>query len=225
MSDSTDKLGEALRRVEVEERAVESETWSEPNSGLPLEEMADITVGIVVRPADLYVKHGGVAALRSLNVAPNRLLDADTVHISEEGHEQHRKSSLLGDEVVVVRSGRPGDAAVIPLDGEPRNAIDLLIVRCREGLKPEYLSRYLNSSNARRQLLGRSAGTAQQHLNASQLKQVLVPILPLETQEELLIKFHSIDEVREGIRRSIDDLRILASALREHFMKGAGDVY
>ncbi|MHB1526950.1 MAG: restriction endonuclease subunit S [Candidatus Dormibacteria bacterium] len=214
---------EALRSVSPQiallSRALESGTWEEPFADHRLGEIADVTVGIVVRPADLYVKVGGVPALRSLNIAPNRILNDDMVYISETGHAQHKKSSLSGGDVVVVRSGRPGDAAVIPSDSGARNAVDLLIVRCHDSVKPEYLCRYLNSSVARRQLLGRSAGTAQQHLNASQLKQILVPVAHLGAQERLLKTFRVLDHLSEEVRRSLNTSSALASALLEGLLR------
>ena len=72
-------------------------------------------MGIVVKPADLYVPLGqGVPALRSLNVLKNRVVWDECVEISHEGQESHQKSALKAGDVVIVRSGRPGDAAVFP---------------------------------------------------------------------------------------------------------------
>jgi len=76
--------------------------------------MRKITVGIVVKPADLYVAAGkGVRALRSLNVLPGRFVLNEVVEISVEGHAAHQKSALSAGDIVIVRTGRPGDAAVV----------------------------------------------------------------------------------------------------------------
>ena len=54
----------------------------------------EIVVGIVIKPASWYIDSGGVPALRSLNVFPNRYDLQDLVYLSRDGHEQHSKSQL-----------------------------------------------------------------------------------------------------------------------------------
>ncbi|MBU1660669.1 MAG: restriction endonuclease subunit S, partial [Chloroflexi bacterium] len=127
-----------------------------------------LTVGIVVKPADWYVSDGeGVPALRSLNVLPGKLQLADLIHISQEGHEVHHKSQLTAGDIVVVRSGRPGDATVIPENFGPLNCIDLVIATPTDAILPDYFVAYLNSPPGRREFTAGMAGTAQQHFNVS----------------------------------------------------------
>lgn len=197
--------------------AVTSAVWASHAQTEPLQTLADVTVGIVVKPAALYVDGGGVPALRSLNVLPNRLVEDELVYISEGAHHDRAKSQLQGGEVVVVRSGRPGDAAVVPMDGDERHAIDLLIVRCRSDIKPAYLSTYLNSREGRAQMLGRSAGTAQQHLNAGQLKQVKIPIIDLASQDVVVERAEASDRFRSQLAMAETQLLIAQQSLREGF--------
>lgn len=191
-----------------------------------LAEVADVTVGIVVKPADLYVPDGGIPALRSLNVSPGRLVWDEVVSISSEGHHAHTKSRLATGDVVIVRSGRPGDAAVIPDGLGELNAIDLLIARCRtgSGISPDILVTYLNSSRGRAQMLGRSAGTAQQHLNAGQLKQVRIPLLPLFEQQRIREQVDTANLVRRVALDELATVRDLRSSLLAECLKGSVDV-
>lgn len=215
---------EAVEAAVAEHRdAVAADAWRSSASSCALAELADITVGIVVKPAALYVEDGGVPALRSLNVIPNQLDETELVRISRAGHHMHRKSQLAPGDVVVVRTGRPGDAAVIPADGVERNAIDLLIVRCSEGLHPQFLSCYLNSAVGRSQTLGRSAGTAQQHLNAGQLQRVQIPTISMQEQLRIVRLVEESDRLR---RSAVDAARAAVSTrtmLREHLLHGVVD--
>ena len=144
-----------------------------------------ITVGIVVKPAALYAEQG-VLALRGLNVFPNRFLLDDVVRIREDAHAQHVKSQICQGDVLVVRTGRPGDAAVATPEVVGANCIDLIIARCGERLRPEYLARFLNSPAARRAFLVGAVGTAQQHFNVGALKRLLVPCPSLAQQDAAL---------------------------------------
>ncbi|MEL7485541.1 MAG: hypothetical protein AAFN41_14460, partial [Planctomycetota bacterium] len=86
-------------------------------------------------------------------------------------------------DVVIVRSGRPGDAAVIPESANGLNAIDLIVSTPGERLLPGYFCRFLNSLAGRRQFASGIAGTAQLHFNVSLFKKLLIPLPPLSVQE------------------------------------------
>ena len=145
------------------------------------------TVGIVVKPADLYVTDGsGVPALRSLNVLRNRLSWDNCVHIAEEGHANHQKSALSAGDVVVVRSGRPGDAAVIPELDHDLNAVDLIVSTPGPTLRSDFFCRFLNSAAGRRQFASGIAGTAQLHFNVSLFKKLKLPLPPLDVQDQFI---------------------------------------
>ena len=201
--------------------AVAAEIWRTSVDESVLSDLAEVTVGIVVKPAALYVENGGVPTLRSLNVLPGRLVEDDLVHISSDGHLSHGKSKLIAGDVVVVRTGRPGDAAVIPDDGVQRNAIDLLIVRCGPELRPEYLMCYLNSALGRSQMLGRSAGTAQQHLNAGQIKQVRIPVVNPQVQDQVVRLVESSQSLASQVSATESFLESTRRSLREHLLLGA----
>jgi type I restriction enzyme S subunit len=146
-----------------------------------------LTVGIVIKPAELYVQGaGGVPALRSLNVLPGRLMLDDLVRISQAGHREHDKSRLRVGDVVVVRTGRPGDAAVIPGDLGELNCIDLIIATPAKTLRSDYLSAVLNSPIGRRQFAAGTTGTAQQHFNVGAFRKMQLPVPSLGDQDELL---------------------------------------
>lgn len=159
------------------------------------------TVGIVVKPADWYVPAGhGVPALRSLNVLKNRLSWDDYVEISHGGHEFHQKSALRAGDVVIVRSGRPGDAAVIPELEHPLNAIDLIISTTGPELRPEFFCRFLNSVAGRRQFASGIAGTAQLHFNVELFKKLRIPVPPLAEQDMFIARAQQFDGTLNDLR-------------------------
>lgn len=178
-----------------------------------------ITVGIVVKPASYYVPKG-VPALRSLNVFPDRFVLDDVVELSESGHAAHQKSRLRQGDVVVVRSGRPGDAAVIGPELDGANCIDLIIVRPNERLRPEYLSRFLNSAFGRRQFASGTAGTAQQHFNVGEFKRLQIPLPSLPEQDRIVGILRGLNEEFDVLGRHIDTTKALSHRLREHLLFG-----
>jgi type I restriction enzyme S subunit len=140
----------------------------------------DVTVGIVVTPSEWYTDHG-VTALRGLNVRPGSIDLHDTVYLTEEGHRLHGKSELRAGDVVVVRTGQAGAAAVVPRELHGANCVDLLLIR--PGLMdPLFLSFVLNSDWTQKHIASHSVGSIQAHFNVGALRELPVPAAPPEAQ-------------------------------------------
>ena len=85
----------------------------------------EVTVGIVITPAKWYSDEG-VPAIRGTNVLPGRIDMSDMVYLTSEGHSLHKKSALCEGDLVVVRTGQAGSAAVVPKELDGANCIDVL---------------------------------------------------------------------------------------------------
>jgi type I restriction enzyme S subunit len=160
----------------------------------PCKDLMDkITVGIVVKPADLYVPAGkGVRALRSLNVLPGRFALDEVVEISVEGHAEHQKSALRVGDIAIVRTGRPGDAAVVTPDLADTNCIDLILARPGASISAEYVVAFLNSQFGRRIFSSGTTGTAQQHFNVGEFSKLKLPVPPLAVQVDFVSRLSAM---------------------------------
>lgn len=158
------------------------------------------TVGIVIKPAALYVPEGtGIPALRSLNITPHRIVMSDCVNISHEGHRDQKKSRLQPGDLAIVRSGRPGDAVVIPDGLGELNCIDLIIATPGEHLRSEFLCAVLNSRYGRRQFASGIAGTAQKHFNVGLFKKLKIPVPSLVTQDGFIAHMHQLQRATTSL--------------------------
>ncbi len=146
--------------------------------------VADITVGIVVEPSKYYVEDG-VPALRSLNVQPGRVVAEDLVYISEQANELHKKSKLRAGDIVAVRTGQPGTAAVVPEHLDGINCIDLIVIRADDTFSRKFLCWYFASDAAQFQFAEGSGGAIQQHFNVGAAKQLLVCLPPISEQHHI----------------------------------------
>lgn len=176
-----------------------------------------LTVGIVVRPSDWYTSDGsGVPALRSLNVRPGELNFNDLVRISSDGHAAHEKSQLLPGDVVVVRTGRPGEAAVVPEEIGLLNCIDLIVTTPGKNLNSHFFALFLNSATGRRSFSAGAAGTAQQHFNVGAFKHIRLPLPPIDMQVETVSKVEVFASARSALEDRIAGLKMLMqSALQD----------
>ncbi|MFD5158849.1 hypothetical protein ACFWMJ_12360 [Streptomyces hawaiiensis] len=176
-----------LKRERVIESTLGLERAKTTDALVPLKYLvADVTVGIVITPAKWYVETGGTPALRGLNVKPGFISTSDLVKISAEGHAENRKSRLNTGDVVVVRTGQAGAAAVVPAELDGANCIDLIVVRPGRKLSSRYLEYVLNSDYASSRVTEHSVGSIQAHFNVGAMKQIPIPSIPRTEQDKIV---------------------------------------
>lgn len=165
-------------------RAIADAIFARVDAVLPLKRsVADVTVGIVVTPSNWYVEVG-VPALRGVNISPGKVSRNDLVYLSPEGDQLHAKSRLRAGDVVVVRTGQAGAAAVVPKQFDKANAIDLLIVRPGAGVDSTFLAAYLNAPSVRSTIENGSVGAIQGHFNVNALRELPFPVLSFDAQQD-----------------------------------------
>ena len=169
------------------------------------------TVGIVVTPSKYYV-NDGVPCLRSLNVSGGAIDTQDMVFISRSANELHRKSKIYVGDVVVVRTGQAGTAAVVPEELDGANCIDLLIVRRSDRVLPKFVYYYLNSSTAISQAQANSVGAIQSHYNTSTLSRLMVPDVPLDEQQRIVTYLDMAIKELDGL---VAEVQLAATLLNE----------
>jgi type I restriction enzyme S subunit len=186
-----------------------------------------IEVGIVITPSIWYADDG-VVALRGVNVRRGQIILDDVVRISDEGHLVHHKSALRAGDVVVVRTGQAGAAAVIPRELDGANCIDLVIVRPGSVLLPEFLEFVLNSDWSQKHIQEYSVGTIQSHFNVGAMKALPVPLPTLEEQQRIVDDLTQataeLDDVISKMRRQIALLKERRQALITAAVTGELDV-
>lgn len=145
-----------------------------------------VTVGIVINPSRWYAQTG-VPAFRSQNVREGAVNDNGWVYLTEEGNALHSKSITREGDVLVVRSGAPGTACVVPGSFAGYNCIDLVIVRPDNDLVlSEFLCEFINSDVGKRQVAEMQGGLALQHFNVSECAKLWCPVPPKAEQRRIV---------------------------------------
>ena len=219
---------EALALLDTLPGAIFAEMFGDPRDnplGYPARKLSDlcsrITVGVVIKPASYYVDEG-VPALRSVNVREGGFDLKDLKYFSQETNDGPlNKSKMKKGDVIIVRTGQPGRAAVVDEEVAGANCIDMLIASPKEDeLLPYFLEAFLNSDAGRQMALSNQTGQVQQHLNATALKGIDFITPPIEEQREFARRLDEVRRVKEHLITHLTELDTLFASLQSRAFAG-----
>ena len=186
-----------------------------------------ITVGVVVNPSS-YFQETGVPILLGNNVLPGRFRLDEVRRISPESNEALRKSQLRTGDVVVVRVGAPGVAAVITDELDGCNCASMVIVRRGRDYEPRWMEHLFNSAVMRRQIDVVKYGAAQKQFNIAHAVEFLAILPSIEEQRLILIQLEGELAAQEAAisvtHREISLLREYRTCLIADVVTGKLDV-
>ena len=184
-----------------------------------VEEVANVSVGVVIKPAQYYTNpEHGVKAFRSLNIGPMTIKDGDWVYFSYEGNDKNAKSQLKENDLLIVRSGAPGTACVVPKQYEGCNAIDIIIARPNiERINPYYLCMYTNMPHGKRQIEEGTGGAAQQHFNVGKYNKLRLMLPPMDLQKEFVDFVAQVDKSKCAVQKALDEAQLLFDSLMQKY--------
>ena len=159
-----------------------------------VEDVADVTVGVVIKPTQYYCEKG-IPAFRSLNIGEMKVNDSDWVYFTEAGNEKNKKSILKENDVLVVRSGAPGKSCVITKKYEGYNVVDAIIAHPNlEKVNPVFLCMFTNMPHGMNQIKAKTGGAAQQHFNVGGYNALKMILPPLSLQNDFSAFVQQIDK-------------------------------
>ncbi|WP_322154750.1 N-6 DNA methylase [Paratractidigestivibacter sp.] len=109
------------------------------------------------------------------------------------------KYCVRNGDLLVSKTGSPIKVAVAEVaDGNKVLACgNLYIVHLNDRVDPYYLAAYLSSSTGAKELSAAIKGTLVSTLNASDLKQITIPLEPMERQQEVAARYRAkLDEIQ-----------------------------
>ena len=211
------RLDELIKARFVEMFGDESNPYQWPV--ISVADVANVSVGVVIKPAQYYTDaEHGIKAFRSLNIGPMTIKDGDWVYFSYEGNVKNAKSQLKENDLLIVRSGAPGTACVVPKQYEGCNAIDIIIARPNtKQINPYYLCMYTNMPHGKRQIKEGTGGAAQQHFNVGKYNKLQLMLPPMSLQKEFVDFIALIDKSKTEVQKSLDEAQLLFDSLMQQY--------
>lgn len=184
-----------------------------------IEEVADVQVGVVIKPAQYYTDEAnGIKAFRSLNIGGGYIKDSDWVYFSEEGQRKNSKSILKENDLLIVRSGAPGTSCVVTKEYEGCNAIDIIIAHPNcDRVNPYYLCMYTNMPHGKKQIDEGTGGAAQQHFNVGKYNKMKLMLPPLNRQNEFVEFVKQVNKSKIAVQKALEGTQLLFDSLMQKY--------
>jgi type I restriction enzyme S subunit len=177
------------------------------------------TVGVVNSATHAYVSEG-VPFIRSQNVRPNRIVLDDVLYVTQRFNRDQSKSILRAGDVVIVRTGYPGTAAVVPPNLDGSNCFSLVVATPKRSLSASFLTQYMNSPIGMRQVGRLQFGSAQHNFNVGEMRDLPVP-LPSPVEQAAIIASITGADVRLASEEGwLLKLQSMASGLTGDLLTG-----
>lgn len=168
-----------------------------------------VTVGIANSATHAY-SDSGTIMFRNQNIKVNHLDDSDLIYITPEFAKKYQKKSLKSNDILVTRTGYPGQACLVPERYEGSQTFTTLIVRLKEteSICPMYICYFINSGLGKSYVDKMKSGAAQQNFGAKSLEKMPILLPSIERQNKIvsiLERFESLyKDISTGLPAEIE---------------------
>ncbi|WP_269235681.1 N-6 DNA methylase [Flavobacterium flavigenum] len=129
--------------------------------------------------------------------------------IDDAKYQEMKAFDVHTNDILISCSGTMGKIAIVP-ENHPEGIINQALLRLRTNdlISPIYLKKILESDNIQNKYFRNQNGVAIQNVpSVAVLKDILIPLPPIEIQNEIIDKIDKIDKKIEILESQIDELR------------------
>ena len=154
-----------------------------------------VTVGIANSATHAFCDDG-VIMFRNQNIKEDYLDTSDIVHITPDFADKYKTKRLKKNDLLIVRTGYPGVACLVPEQFEGSQTFTTLIARIKSdaSVNPRFVCHYINSEYGKKYVKDNSAGAAQQNFGATALSKLPICIPTIESQDEYIRFLEQVDK-------------------------------
>lgn len=175
-----------------------------------------VTVGIANSATHAYAE-SGIPMLRNQNIKENYLDDTDIIYIKSEFATQYESKKLKENDIIVMRTGYPGVACLVPKKYEGCQTFTTLIVRLKEDNNSSYVCSYINSDFGKKFIDSEKVGVAQQNVGAKSLAKMPIKIPPIELQNQFAAFVAEVDKSKVAVQKALDETQTLFDSLMQEY--------
>ena len=189
-----------------------------------LERYNKVVVGYVGPISKEYTNdEAGVLLLSTKNISDKGVSLEKLTRINHRFHNKNVKSKLVPGDILVARHGNSGQSAVIPNNIKEAHALNVIVIKKSETLSSEYICFLLNSGVLDK-IASSKAGSVQEIINTSIIKDLIIPVPSFKEQQSIVQKldalFAETKKLEAIYRQKIDDLEELKKSILQKAFSG-----
>jgi len=147
-----------------------------------------VSIKKCIEPGSEAYQESGIVFLRVSNLSKFGMKDGNQQYLSEELYNTLIQHQPKKGEILLSKDATPGIAYYLKDEPEkmiPSGGILRLTVKDEDKLYPEYLTLVLNSVIVQKQIERDAGGSVINHWRVDQVKNTLIPVLPVTKQKEI----------------------------------------
>ncbi|MBI5411892.1 restriction endonuclease subunit S [Candidatus Peregrinibacteria bacterium] len=168
-----------------------------------------VTMKKGVEPGSEAYEEGDKLFIRVSNLSKEGLTDNSQKYLSEKLYQELRKDYEPKEgEILLSKDATPGIAYVLKESVKGINSGGIMRLKIKnEEVDPEYLALCINSIIGQMQAKRDAGGSIIQHWKPEQIKNVLVPLLPLPVQQQISALVRQSHEARRKSKALLEDAK------------------
>lgn len=182
-----------------------------------------ITVGIANSATQAY-RDTGVIMFRNQNIKENYLDTSDLIYIDPEFEKRYKKKRLKADDLLIVRTGYPGTACLVPPEYEDAQTFTTLIARLIKNENvPAYVCQYINSPLGKSYFESTQIGGGQKNSGAKILENFPISLPSLPEQQKIAFLFTELDTIIQSAEKELEGYRELKQGMLQKMFPKNGE--
>jgi type I restriction enzyme S subunit len=153
----------------------------------------------VIKPYFTDEEHG-VRYLEGTNIHNGIISDNEVLYVTEEFHQKHIKNELKADDILMVQSGHISECAVVGEKYAGANCHALIIMSNGGYINSRYVSHYFHTYHGFKSLMPAMTGGTVKHVLASKMKDIKIPVPPLDVQERIVTVLDNFDAICSDLK-------------------------
>ena len=179
--------------------------------------MTDIKYGTSQPPQ--FSEDGEYKFIRATNIKKGRITEENMLRISEAEAAKIQKCKLLGNEIIIVRSGaNTGDTCVVTTEyAENYAGYDIIITLDLTKANPVYFNELINTHYMEQIVKPLTARSAQPHLNTKQVQGMPMIVASMDEQNEFAVFVEQVDKSKVAVQKALDETQTLFDSLMQEY--------
>lgn len=182
-----------------------------------------VTKGTTPTSLGYEFSEDGIGFVRVQNLQDGRVAFQNCdLFIDEKVDAALSRSRIFPGDILLSIAGTIGRVGIVPANAPPLNCNQAVaIIRIKDSLGREYLKHWLATPQASRQMSGRAVTATISNLSLSQIKELEIPLPPLEEQRRIAEILDLADGIRAKRQEALAEVEGLTQAV---FLEMFGDL-